>query len=877
MFDRARDNGGGAGAPRLRSAWRAAASFAVALVAVVAPPATSALAAPGVVVPAAAPAAVQPALSYPQRTAQIGITLVTLKTRDQPNATYDTTALQNAFNTANTYWQTMSAGHISLHLDSLSSLSTNQVASNDEFSTIINAVTTQLNWTDAPNKVLMLVDPNQNVTVNGSPTALGVTWSIGNESGRVMLAQPSQFTPPVMTHELGHIQGLGHANTLECTDGRPDSKIVNGAFADASCRSKEYGNNTDVMGISQYNEPYLDSVLYQFGGYGNGNEIADVGTAGQPATYTLTPWAGTGANRAVKFQDPVTGEEYYLQYKAPVGYDAPTAVNGNQGVQIIKTSIDPTESVLIPPNTLPDSSYYRYNLSWQAGQTFTTDGGTQVQITAVNANSATVQLTAMGAVLGPQMDAKAAQWGLGSATGPVTAVRNGGYYRNYQNGAVISTPANGLMVSRGAIRSVWGGLGYENGPLGYPTTDEVSGLRNSGVYQNYEGGAIVFTPSTGAHSSMGVIRQRWQQLGFETGVLGYPTTETIGGLRNGGSYQNYENGAIIAAPSGAYESYGSIRQVWQQFGFEAGALGYPTSYVTSGLVNGGSYQNYEGGAIVSAPAAGTHESMGPIRQTWLQLGSEAGALGYPASGIVGGLRNGGSYQSYQNGAIVSSPNAGTHESLGAMRQVWQQLGFESGVLGYPTSGIVAGLVNGGSYQNYEGGATITSPATGAHESYGPIRALWQKLGFEAGELGYPTSGIVGGLRNGGSYQNFQNGAIVSSPTAGTHESLGAMRQVWQKLGFETGVLGYPTTGIVTGLKNGGSYQNYEGGATITSPATGAHESYGPIRTAWSSTGFEAGRLGYPTSGIYSIPGGTEQDFQGGHITLVNGTTTIIYS
>ncbi|WP_422933661.1 hypothetical protein [Sinomonas sp. P47F7] len=348
-------------------------------------------AAPSAVQPtrAAAPSAVQPALSYPQRNAQIGITLVTLQTRDKPTATYDTNALQSAFNTANGYWQTISAGHISLHLDSLSNLST-QVSSTDEFVTIMNAVTNQLHWTDTANKVIMVVDPASNITINGTANALGVTWSTGSEGGRVMLAQPSQFTAPVMTHELGHIQGLGHANTLECTDSRPDSRIVNGAFADSNCTSREYGNNTDVMGISQYNEPYLDSVLFQFGGFGNGNEIADVGTVAQSATYTLTPWAGTGANRAIKFQDPVTGEEYYLQYKAPVGYDAPTAVNGNQGVQVIKTSTDPTESVLIPKTTAPFSGYYRSDLSWQAGQTFTTDGGTTVTVNSVTASSATV-------------------------------------------------------------------------------------------------------------------------------------------------------------------------------------------------------------------------------------------------------------------------------------------------------------------------------------------------------------------------------------------------------------------------------------------------------------------------------------------------------
>lgn len=744
---------------------------ALAATIVAAAPVTTAVAAPAsVAVPAVAvPANVQPATGLGQRTAQIGVTLVTVKTTDQPNATYDMTALQNNLQSANSYWQTISAGHISLSLDrAVNGMSIN-ASSTADFSTIVNMVAGNLQWVDQANKVLMVVIPNANVSVSGFSGALGVTWMMGSENGRIVLAQPSNFTAPVMTHELGHVQGLGHANTLECSDGAMDSQIVGGAFADSACSSREYGDNNDIMGISQWNQPYLDATLFEYGGYGNLNEIRNVGTAGAAATYTLSPWAGSGSSRALKFTDPSTGEVYYLQLKAPVGYDAPTAVNGNLGVQVIKTDINASESLLIPPSTLPYSGYYSSNLSWQAGQTFTTDGGTQVKINSASSSSASVTITAIGAIIGPQMDAKAQQWSLGSATSAITAIRNGGYYRNYQGGAVIWTPANGAMVSQGAIRSRWSTLGFENGPLGYPTTDEVTGLRNGGHYQNYEGGAIIWSPSTGAHSSMGAIRQRWQQLGFETGILGYPTSETVTGLRNGGSYQNYEGGAIL-----------------------------------------------------------------------------------------------------------SSPTAGTHESYGAMRTVWQQLGFESGVLGYPTSNVVSGLVNGGSFQNYEGGAIISSPTAGTHESYGLIRQEWQQLGFESGILGYPVSPIVGGLRNGGSYQNYEGGAIMSSPTAGTHESFGPIRQEWASTGFENGVLGYPTTEVVTGLKNGGTYQNYEGGAVIWSSTTGAHESFGPIRQAWASTGFETGKLGYPTSEVYSVTNGTEQDFQGGKIVYSNGTATITY-
>ncbi|MCH6468630.1 hypothetical protein L0M17_01285 [Sinomonas sp. 5-5] len=300
------------------------------------------------------------------------------------------------------------------------------------------------------------------------------------------------------------------------------------------------------------------------------------------------------------------------------------------------------------------------------------------------------------------MDAKAAQWGLGAATGAVTAIRNGGYYRNYQYGAIISAPSGSLFVSHGAIRGEWAALGFENGIMGYPSTDEVGGLRDGGVYQNYDGGAIVWSPATGAHESTGPIRSEWQATGFEGGILGYPSTDIVTGLVNGGSYQNYQGGAIVSSPAaGAHESTGPIRSEWQATGFERGILGYPSTDIVTGLVNGGSYQNYQGGAIVSSPAAGAHESTGPIRTEWQATGFERGILGYPSTDIVTGLVNGGSYQNYQGGAIVSSPTAGTHESYGAIRAAWQSTGFERGRLGYPTTDVYP--VPGGTAQDFQGG------------------------------------------------------------------------------------------------------------------------------------------------------------------------------
>lgn len=202
----------------------------------------------------------------------------------------------------------------------------------------------------------------------------------------------------------------------------------------------------------------------------------------------------------------------------------------------------------------------------------------------------------------------------------------------------------------------------------------------------------------------------------------------------------------------------------------------------------------------------------------------------------------------------------------------------NGSLGKATSGEIYGLKNNGSYQCFELGCIIYSPESGARVSTGAIRTTWASIGFENGFLGYPTSDEVGGLRNGGAYQNYQGGSIIWSPATGAQISTGGIRTVWASTGYENGFLGYPTSNEIGGLKNGGVYQMFERGAIIWSPSTGGFVSTGGIRTLWASTGFENGRLGYPTSNEYSTgaDGSVAQNYQGGVINWSSSGSSIVY-
>lgn len=98
--------------------------------------------------------------------------------------------------------------------------------------------------------------------------------------------------------------------------------------------------------------------------------------------------------------------------------------------------------------------------------------------------------------------------------------------------------------------------------VGGATTDE-GRAKDWGRYRHYQNASIYWHPDVGAHVVRWEIRQKWEQLGWEHGVLGYPisdTEETAGGQKvnhfQGGSiYWHPEAGHQVMVPDGAGGSY----------------------------------------------------------------------------------------------------------------------------------------------------------------------------------------------------------------------------------------------------------------------------------------------------------------------------------
>jgi len=527
---------------------------------------------------------------------------------------------------------------------------------------------------------------------------------------------------------------------------------------------------------------------------------------------------------------------------------------------------------------------------------------------------------------------------LGYPTGEQNCgLRDGGCFQDFQHGAMYWTLGTGAQPVLGSIQKKWAATGWETGYLGYPTAAEKCGLTDKGCYQQFQGGRIYWSSASGAHIMVsGPIWNAWKAGGYENSALGYPTGEQVCGLRDGGCFQDFQNGAMYWSPTtGARPVLGAIRDKWAGTTWETGYLGYPTAAQKCGLTGEGCYQQYQGGRIYVSPTSKASIMVtGPVWSAWKAQGYETGPLGYPTGEQVCGLRDGGCRQDFQNGAIVWSPATGAQTVLGAIRDKWAATTWETGLLGYPTAAQKCGLTGKGCFQQFQGGRIYASPSSGAHIMVdGAVWNFWKAGGYEnsalgyptgdqkcgladsgcsqtfqngtvyvsashparivhgsvldhyvaagaqAGALGYPVGNTVCGLIDSGCYQNFERGSIYTSKSAGTHTVLdGPVRKAWDAQRWETGPLGYPVREYVCGLTRGGCGQLFQGGGVYATPATGTRSVWGAIYHAWNAQGRERGQLGYPTSGEKCGLSGSRcrQYFEGGTIVFspVTGTHVV---
>ncbi len=304
----------------------------------------------------------------------------------------------------------------------------------------------------------------------------------------------------------------------------------------------------------------------------------------------------------------------------------------------------------------------------------------------------------------------------GAAGSPTTehicGLRDGGCYQGFERGTYYWTAATGARLVSGVVAQRWGAQRWEAGPLGYPTTDTVCGLHGGGCFQHFQTGSIFSSTAGGARVVSGAIRDRWAATGWDFGSLGYPTTEQVCGLRAGGCYQGFERGTVYwSAATGAHDISGVVAARWAAQRWEAGPLGYPTTDTVCGLHGGGCFQHFQTGSIFSSTVGGARVVWGAIRDRWAATGWDFGSLGYPTTEEICGLRDGGCYQGFERGTVYWSGASGAWPVAAPVAAAWGAQGWETGRLGYPVGAAVCSA--GSCSQRFQGGSASWASGTTA--------------------------------------------------------------------------------------------------------------------------------------------------------------------
>ncbi|RBY77804.1 hypothetical protein DQ238_14165 [Geodermatophilus sp. TF02-6] len=463
---------------------------------------------------------------------------------------------------------------------------------------------------------------------------------------------------------------------------------------------------------------------------------------------------------------------------------------------------------------------------------------------------------------------------LGYPTSDWTTTPDGAaQYVHFQTGSIYWSAATGARVLSGAVYDKWASTGWETSPLGLPTSDVTATPDGRGRYAHFQRGSVYWSAATGGHTVGGAIRERWAATGWEGGALGYPTSDWTTTPNGQAQYVHFQGGSVYWSPaSGARWLTGRVYEAWAAGGWESGPLGLPTTDTATTPDGRAQYAHFQHGSIY-VTSSGAHLLRAAVVTAWARTGWERGPLGYPTAATGSGeqLPAGAAVQTFEGGAVYVSPSTGGHAVTADLLAAYRAAGGSTGTLGLPTSDPGTTPDGVARYQHFGGGSIYATAATGTRVLTAVVRDAWAASGWERGPLGYPTTDTAATPDGLGRYTHFQRGSVYWTRATGAHLLTGAVLDAWARTGWEAGVLRYPTTDVTTTPDGQGRYAHFQDGAIYSSPAGGTRVLRGAVLAAWGATGWEQGRLGYPTGDLETVTGGTSQRFQGGRIDVSSAT------
>jgi hypothetical protein len=345
-----------------------------------------------------------------------------------------------------------------------------------------------------------------------------------------------------------------------------------------------------------------------------------------PLTYITMPWTRLQKNTIPKIlTKEITDARTRLESKFDKILQADVRVDRllNQGLPLPQQQLadlgswhDKLKAQLVAVNAAVKACYDDLTYDPKAGGTPLPDRvsacGSAVDSITFEAPPASV-LDGAGQYL---IDEVATANGLSSTNPYVTTPDGQAVYKDFPNARIYWSSDSDTHVVWGAILGRFQALNAHDGVLGFPASDEVAaGSDGKGRVSFFQGGAIYYSASTGAHAVFGPAMQKYWEQGQAGGALGYPLIDTtpVGNSVNGGLYVDFERGSIYSSNStGAHVVIGAIRGRWLQEGGAQGAgYGFPVSDEMAG--NGANrVSRFEHGAIFYVVGRGTFGVNGGI-------------------------------------------------------------------------------------------------------------------------------------------------------------------------------------------------------------------------------------------------------------------------
>src|SRR5699024_949750 len=205
-----------------------------------------------------------------------------------------------------------------------------------------------------------------------------------------------------------------------------------------------------------------------------------------------------------------------------------------------------------------------------------------------------------------------------------------------------------------------------------------------GVAQDFSGGRGYWSEATGAHFAWGRIGGRYHEIGGPESPLGFPTTSETITPDGVGRFNHFKHGSIYWTPdTGAQVVMADIANAWADEGWETGRLGYPTSERYD--VPGGVAQDFEGGYIVKPNEGDARVVLGAIGAAYRAgAGPAEQSLGLQLPEEPPLPQHTGFFQRFEHGNIYRSHGSGAHGGPdGDIMTHWGTTGWENGPFGYP--------------------------------------------------------------------------------------------------------------------------------------------------------------------------------------------------